>query len=125
MRMSPAVTSSRPAIIRQVVVFPQPDGPTRIQNSRSRTVRSMPATTSVSPKRLTTRSRTTSAMGVGLFSREASDRAQLLFGVVHRRADGLALRHFGEHGRDDEFRVHAGGGAGHRAWMPDEHQVVV
>src|SRR5689334_15421505 len=109
MRMSPAVTSSRPAIIRRVVVLPQPDGPTRMQNSRSRTVRSMPATTSVSPKRLTTRSRTTSAM-VWVFTPEPSDCPQLLFRVVHCRADGLPLRDLGEHGRDDELRVHAGGG---------------
>src|SRR5438270_245829 len=91
MRMSPAVTSSSPAIIRRVVVFPQPDGPTRMQNSRSRMVSSIPATASTSPKRLTTRSRTTSAMvGVG----RRSDGAKLLLGVVHGGADGFALRHF-------------------------------
>src|SRR4051812_20801977 len=117
MRMSPAVTSSRPAIIRSVVVFPHPDGPTRMQNSRSRTVRSMPATTSVSPNRLTTLSRTTSAIG--------SDGPQLLLGVVHRGADRLPLRHFGEHRRDDELRVHGGRGLRHRARVADEDDVVL
>jgi len=35
MRISPLVISSRPATIRSAVVFPQPDGPTRIRNSPS------------------------------------------------------------------------------------------
>ena len=35
MRISPEVTSSRPAIIRSRVDFPQPDGPTRMTNSPS------------------------------------------------------------------------------------------
>src|SRR5581483_5725756 len=69
MRMSPAVTSSRPAIILRVVVFPQPEGPTRMQSSRSRTVSSIPATTSVSPNRLTTLSRTTFAIVVACSGR--------------------------------------------------------
>ena len=32
MRISPAVMSARPAIIRKAVVLPQPDGPTRTKN---------------------------------------------------------------------------------------------
>src|SRR4029077_1784 len=35
MRSVPALISSRPAIIRRLVVFPQPDGPTRTMNSPS------------------------------------------------------------------------------------------
>ena len=35
----PAVTDSSPAIIRSVVDFPQPDGPTRTRSSRSATSR--------------------------------------------------------------------------------------
>src|SRR5262245_63963952 len=35
MEMVPDEISSRPAIIRSVVDFPQPDGPTRTMNSRS------------------------------------------------------------------------------------------
>ncbi len=34
-RIVPLVASSRPAIIRSVVLFPQPDGPTRTTNSSS------------------------------------------------------------------------------------------
>ncbi len=36
MRIVPDVTVSRPAIMRSVVDFPQPDGPSRIMNSPSR-----------------------------------------------------------------------------------------
>ena len=35
MKTSPAVTSSRPARIRRIVDFPQPDGPTSTMNSPS------------------------------------------------------------------------------------------
>src|SRR5215471_16871958 len=34
-KISPAVTSSSPAIMRSVVLLPQPEGPTRTQNSLS------------------------------------------------------------------------------------------
>src|SRR5262245_23989455 len=37
MRISPAVTSSRPATMRSSVDFPQPEGPTSTRNSPSRT----------------------------------------------------------------------------------------
>src|SRR4051794_33706273 len=46
--ISPAVISSRPAIIRSVVVLPQPDGPTSTTNSLSGMSRSMPQTAGVS-----------------------------------------------------------------------------
>src|SRR5262245_41638380 len=36
MRISPEEISSSPAIMRKVVVFPQPDGPTNTMNSLSR-----------------------------------------------------------------------------------------
>ena len=36
MEMSPEVIASSPAIIRSVVVLPQPDGPTKTTNSLSR-----------------------------------------------------------------------------------------
>src|SRR5262245_29896409 len=39
MRISPEEISSRPAIMRSVVVLPQPEGPTRTTNSRSRMCR--------------------------------------------------------------------------------------
>src|SRR5450432_2975362 len=50
--MSPAVTLSRPAIIRSRVDLPQPDGPTRVTNSRSATSRSMLGITSTGPNTL-------------------------------------------------------------------------
>jgi hypothetical protein len=50
MMMSPDVVSSSPAIIRNNVDFPQPDGPTNTTNSRSSTSRSTPLITSVSAK---------------------------------------------------------------------------
>ena len=44
----PAVISSRPAIMRRVVDFPQPEGPTSTMNSRSSIWRFM-AFTAVTP----------------------------------------------------------------------------
>ena len=44
MRIVPRVGSSRPAIIRSVVLFPQPEGPTSTSSSPSPTVRSRSAT---------------------------------------------------------------------------------
>src|SRR3954453_13750815 len=38
-RMSPSLTSSRPAIMRSAVVLPHPDGPTKTTNSPSWTSR--------------------------------------------------------------------------------------
>ena len=48
----PFVTLSRPAIIRNNVDFPQPDGPTNTVNSPASTSRSTPWMTLVSPKDL-------------------------------------------------------------------------
>src|SRR3954452_8767739 len=64
--MRPAVGSSKPAIIRSVVVFPDPDGPSIEKNSPSRTSRSTPATAMTSPKRFSTPMRRT-ATGGGVF----------------------------------------------------------
>lgn len=44
MRIDPLVTVSRPAIIRNVVVFPQPDGPSSATSSPGSIARSMPLT---------------------------------------------------------------------------------
>src|SRR6478609_8934973 len=58
----PAVTSSRPAIIRSSVDLPQPDGPTRTRNSPLSMVSETPSTATTSPeKTLLTLSRTISA----------------------------------------------------------------
>src|SRR5262245_31228400 len=135
--MSPPVTSSSPAIIRSVVVFPHPEGPTRTRNSWSRTVRSMPATATTSPKRFSTFSRTTSATGHGKKRRALSRKARrlrcgsrldgtkLLLGLFHRDARILALADLREHRRHDELRVHRGRGLGHRAGEADELDVLL
>ena len=47
---SPSVCASSPAMIRRVVDFPHPEGPTRVRNSPSAMWRSMPSRTFVSPK---------------------------------------------------------------------------
>ena len=47
--ISPSVISSRPAIIRSSVDFPQPDGPTRATNSPSSISSEMPWMTSTAP----------------------------------------------------------------------------
>src|SRR4051794_37129016 len=45
----PPVGSSKPAIIRRVVVFPEPEGPRKVKNSPRSTSRSIPATAQTSP----------------------------------------------------------------------------
>src|SRR5581483_6903837 len=57
----PASGCSKPAIIRSVVVFPEPDGPRSVKNSPSPTVRSMPSTATTSPYALRAPSTRTSA----------------------------------------------------------------
>src|SRR5829696_2710803 len=59
----PPVMSSRPAIIRRAVDFPQPDGPTKTTNSPSGISKFILSTaTTSSPKTLVTSSRVTSAI---------------------------------------------------------------
>ena len=48
----PLVGRSNPAIIRSVVVFPQPDGPSSVKNSPGGISRSMPATATKLAERL-------------------------------------------------------------------------
>ena len=50
--MRPLVGRSKPAIIRSVVVLPQPDGPTIVKNSPGGMSRSMPSTATTSAERL-------------------------------------------------------------------------
>src|SRR5438067_1474944 len=54
MAISPSVMSSRPAIMRSVVVLPQPEGPTSTTNSLSAMSRSMPRTAGTSSYSLNT-----------------------------------------------------------------------
>src|SRR3954470_16532576 len=60
----PAVGSTKPAMIRSVVVLPQPEGPSSVRNSPSCTARSSAASASASPYRLSTPSSTTFGRGV-------------------------------------------------------------
>ena len=62
-RIVPAVGFSRPAISRSAVVFPQPDGPTRMRNSPSPMPSVRSSTANVPPgNSLLTFSNATSAM---------------------------------------------------------------
>ena len=61
-RISPDVTASRPAIMRSVVVLPQPEGPTKTTNSLSRISRSTSFTTWVVSNILFSLRTVTSAM---------------------------------------------------------------
>ena len=55
MRISPALGLSSPAIMRSVVVLPQPEGPSSVTNAPVGTTRSMLSTaTMLWPKRLVT-----------------------------------------------------------------------
>jgi hypothetical protein len=49
MAISPPVMGSSPAIIRRSVDLPQPEGPTKTQNSPCSTCRSTPLMTSTAP----------------------------------------------------------------------------
>ena len=61
--ISPLVSSSSPATMRSAVVFPQPEGPTRIRNSPSFTVNVRRSTASVEyPNCLVTSSNETAAI---------------------------------------------------------------
>ena len=61
MRRSPALICSSPAIIRSKVDLPQPDGPTKTQNSPSAISRSMPLMIEIDPKDFRTPRNCTSA----------------------------------------------------------------
>src|SRR5690348_10960086 len=62
MRISPVLMLSNPATMRSKVDLPQPDGPTKTQNSPSFTVSETSRTTGPLPKSLATLSKTISAM---------------------------------------------------------------
>src|SRR5215510_334944 len=66
MKISPPEASSRPAIMRSVVLLPQPDGPTSTTNSLLGMSRLMLRTASTSSKRLTTLRNATSAISSAL-----------------------------------------------------------
>src|SRR5579862_8288900 len=95
MEMSPALISSRPAIMRNVVDLPQPEGPTSTTNSLSGISRSMLRTASTLSKRLDTLRNMTSAIFRGSFGSalggagsEAGDVVVHEEGVDHKRRSG-------------------------------------
>src|SRR5215813_9112943 len=53
-RILPALGCSKPAIMRRVVVLPQPEGPSMEKNSPPGMCRLMPCTATTGPNRLTT-----------------------------------------------------------------------
>src|SRR6476620_10101725 len=65
-RISPEVGCSKPAIIRRVVVFPQPEGPRSEKNSPAGMWRSMPATAVTSSKCLVSLLNSISPRAIGL-----------------------------------------------------------
>ena len=69
MRISPDVMFSSPAIMRNSVDLPQPEGPTSTTNSPSPMFTSTPWMTSVAPKALRTSRIATDAMDAPLFGR--------------------------------------------------------
>ena len=64
MSISPEVGSSSPAIMRSVVVLPQPDGPSSMKNSPSPIVKDDPFTAVKDPKSLRRLRMTISAMAI-------------------------------------------------------------
>src|SRR3974390_655118 len=81
-RISPPVMSSSPAIIRSVVVFPQPEGPTRTTNSLSEMSRSIPRTAGTSSYCLTTLRSVTCAIGASALCRAGRQAGDV---VVHEK----------------------------------------
>src|SRR5882724_4889215 len=72
-RMRPSVGSSRPAIIRRVVVLPQPDGPSITKKAPSSIVKLEFLTATKSPNALRRVSMRISAIPVALFREMADD----------------------------------------------------
>src|SRR6476646_389547 len=107
-KIRPAVGSSRPAIMRSVVVLPQPDGPSRQKNSPSLTVKVESFTATKSAKalcRFSTRISAMSARELG-DDREEGDarkRGHERPGVEDERE---RLQHHGDAEGDDERRGH-------------------
>src|SRR5216683_2600646 len=65
-RMRPLSGTSKPAIIRSVVVLPQPLGPSKEKNSPSRIERVTPRTAAAFPKRLPTLSSSIATLRSGI-----------------------------------------------------------
>src|SRR6476620_10472144 len=96
MKISPAVGSSSPAIIRNRVVLPQPDGPSSTRNSLSWMVSDTSSTARTGPNSFTMRWMRTSAMALPL----------------GRAAAGEALPQIALDYHEDDEHARDGGGGG-------------
>src|SRR5437588_13112925 len=100
MRISPSVMSSRPAIMRSVVVLPQPDGPTSTTNSLSRMSRSIPRTAGVASYSFTSLRSVTWAMARSAFGRAGGEAGDV---VVHEESVDDERRHCAEQRRGHDL----------------------
>src|SRR5215217_5177694 len=115
MKRSPSVMSSRPAMRRSSVDFPQPEGPTKTTNSPSWMSRSTPWMTFALPKDFRTFLRITSAIaqhpGLTLDRAGCKARHDLALEHEHQGDDRQGHDHGGRHDRAPGQLV--GGRAGH------------
>src|SRR5262245_55035866 len=90
-RIRPSSGVSNPAIIRSVVVLPQPLGPSIEKNSPARTANETPRTAATSANRFVTPSRTIASAGAGSFIecglRSSVDLVELAEPVGNERED--------------------------------------
>src|ERR1700694_345331 len=109
MKMSPPEASSRPAIMRSVVLLPQPDGPTSTRNSLSGISRLTLRTASTSSYFFDTFRRATSAiLHSTLWRRGARRRPRLSLGCAGGQTGAVVVH---QEGIDDERRGRPGEGA--------------
>src|SRR5882672_9812990 len=101
-KMRPEVGNSNPAIMRKVVVLPQPDGPSRQKNSPSRTVKVESCTATKSAKALCRRSTRISAMS--LLGELGDDREQRDTGQRRHERPGVERHHEGLQHHEDAQR---------------------
>src|SRR5206468_1074756 len=91
MKISPMVTSSKPARRRRMVDFPHPEGPTRTMNSPSPISRETSSTATTSdPNSLVTPSSTIPAMSRSLLSRGPAPRSVRPESLVRQGGPGSA-----------------------------------
>src|SRR3982751_3424961 len=124
--ISPSVISSSPAIMRSSVDLPQPDGPTRTQNSPSAMATSTPRITWVEPKRFLTPRMSTAAMRSALLSLPGAGRDHVIGpagadpgrdiarGLLAQLAFGLDREERRVRGQDDPRVLEQRRAGGHR-----------
>src|SRR6266511_1533988 len=119
---SPSLTSSSPAIMRSVVLLPQPDGPTSTTNSLSAMSRSMPRTANVSSYFFISLRSVTWAMRSSSFGRarrEAGDVVIHQERIDHERRRGAEQRPGHDLGPGEDVAADQGGDDADR-----QHQLV-